>query len=37
MLPQDGFLGATQLIPAPEYDIWTLQGIFTYVLSPLGL
>ena len=37
MLPQDGFLGATQLIPAPEYDIWNLQGIFTYVLSPLGL
>ena len=37
MLPQDGFLSASQLITAPEYDIWTLQGIFTYVLSPLGL
>ncbi len=37
MLPQDGFLSASQLIPAPEDDIWTLQGIFTNVLRPLRL
>jgi hypothetical protein len=37
MLTQYGFLGASQLIPSPEYDIWSLQGIFTNVLRPLGL
>ena len=37
MLAQYSFLSASQLIPSPEYDIWTLQGIFTNVWRPLWL